>query len=169
MQNVKLFFFSHPLRRQIQVSGVEVVSCVHLTSVCISTPAVTATRIALECPKCAVIKKSGELSCCAPGGAWFKNCGTSGNSNTEHTWVEGVQACKGVVGLFSGNAEAQFIVMNQTTTAQQLSDVEKQTIDPTLATHLYNAHTKNSKDNDQLSYIVVFTNVLFILFLNIQT
>ena len=149
------------------MSNEEVASCIYLTSVYISTSAVTVTRTTPVCPKCAAIKKSGKLSCCAPGGAWFKSCGTSGNSNTEHTWLEGVQACKGVVGLFSGNAEAQFIVMNQTTTTQHLSDVEKQIIDPTLATHLYNAHTKNSKDNDQLSYIVVFTNVLFIVFSNI--
>ena len=135
----------------------EVASCIYLTSVYISTSAVTVvTRTAPVCPKCAAIKKSGKLSCCAPGGAWFKSCGTSGNSNTEHTWLEGVQACKDVVGLFSGNAEAQFI------TTQQLSDVEKQTIDPTLATHLHDAHTKNSKDDDQSSHIVVFTNVLFI-------
>ena len=127
------------------------------------------TRTAPVCPKCAAIKKSGKLSCCAPGGAWFKSCGTGGNSNTDHTWLEGVQACKDVVGLFSGKAEAQFISMNQTTTTQQLSDVEKQTMDSTLAAYLYNVPTKNSKDNDQLSYIVVFTNVLFIMFLNIQT
>merc|ERR1711934_354825 len=68
--------------------------------------AVMATRIAPLCPKCAAIKKSGKLSCCAPGGAWFKNCGTIRNSNTDHTWVEGMQACKDVVGLFSVKAEA---------------------------------------------------------------
>ena len=145
-----------------------VLFCVYLTGVCISILAVMATRITPVCPQCAAIKKSGKLSCCAPGGAWFENCGTSGNSNTDHTWLEGVQACKDVVGLFSVKAEAQFILINQTTTTQQLSDIEKQAIDSTLAAHPYNTPTKNSKDNDQLSIIAAFTNVLFILFLNTQ-
>ena len=47
------------------------------------------------CPKCSSHKQSGKLSCCAGGGAWFKKCGDFGNSNFDHTWVEGIQACKG--------------------------------------------------------------------------
>ena len=47
------------------------------------------------CRKCGIIKQSGKLSCCARGGAWFKKCGDAGDSNFEHTWVEGIQACKG--------------------------------------------------------------------------
>ena len=112
--------------------------------------------------------RSGKLSCCARGGAWFENCGTSDNSNTEHTWVEGVQACKGVVTLFSGEAESQFMLVNETTTTQQLSDVGRQTIGFTL-TAAYDPPTGNSKDNENLLHIIAFTNVLFVLFLNIQT
>ena len=48
------------------------------------------------CPKCGTIKKSGKLSCCARGGAWFKQCGDVGDSSFGHTWVEGMQACKSV-------------------------------------------------------------------------
>ena len=48
------------------------------------------------CPKCGTIQKSGKLSCCARGGAWFKKCGNVGDSKFEHTWVEGMQACKSV-------------------------------------------------------------------------
>merc|ERR1711874_274790 len=47
------------------------------------------------CSKCGKIKKSGKLSCCAPGGAWFKNCGDSGNSKFDHTWTDGVNTCRG--------------------------------------------------------------------------
>merc|ERR1711934_1145418 len=54
----------------------------------------TVTAIGPICFKCGTIKKSGKLSCCARGGSWFKNCGDNGDSNFEHTWVEGVQACK---------------------------------------------------------------------------
>ena len=146
----------------------EVASCIYLTSVYISTSAVTVTRTAPVCPKCVAIKKSGKLSCCAPGGAWFKKCVTSGNSNTEHTWVEGVQACKNVVSLFSGKEESRFILVNQTTTTQHINDADRQTIDSTLPI-VHDVPTGNSKDNDQLLHIVVFISILFIAFWNIQT
>ena len=46
---------------------------------------------------CGVTKKSGKHSCCAPGGSWFQNCGDFGDSKFDHTWFEGIQACKGSV------------------------------------------------------------------------
>ena len=46
------------------------------------------------CSKCGIFKKSGISSCCAPGGAWFKNCGGAGNNNVDHRWSEGKQTCK---------------------------------------------------------------------------
>merc|ERR1712087_206325 len=46
------------------------------------------------CPKCGQFKKSGRASCCAPGGAWFKNCGAAGNNKVAHKWTEGANACK---------------------------------------------------------------------------
>ena len=54
----------------------------------------TSTGVRLVCPKCGSAKKSGKRSCCAPGGAWFKNCGDAGDTEVDHTWAEGVQACK---------------------------------------------------------------------------
>ena len=59
-----------------------------------TTPSVSSMRSSNGCPKCATIKKSGKLSCCARGGAWFQKCGDAGDSNFDHTWVEGIQACK---------------------------------------------------------------------------
>ena len=50
--------------------------------------------IALACPKCGTFKRSGRVSCCAPGGAWYKDCGAFGVKNVAHTWLEGVQVCK---------------------------------------------------------------------------
>ena len=47
------------------------------------------------CLKCGTTQKSGKLSCCARGGAWFKKCGDAGDTEFDHTWVEGMQACKG--------------------------------------------------------------------------
>ena len=60
------------------------------------------------CPKCGNTKKSGKLSCCARDGAWFKNCGDAGDSNFDHTWIEGIQACK------SMSVSAEFYNMNCT-------------------------------------------------------
>ena len=47
-----------------------------------------------RCPKCGTAKKSGKLSCCARGGSWFRKCGDALEANFDHTWVEGIQACK---------------------------------------------------------------------------
>ena len=55
-----------------------------------STPGLTST-----CPKCGTFQKSGRVSCCAPGGAWFKSCGGVVNKNVDHRWSEGVKLCKG--------------------------------------------------------------------------
>ena len=53
----------------------------------------TASPVA-RCPKCGKLKKSGKPNCCAPGGAWFNKCGSSGDSKFDHTWAEGNDACK---------------------------------------------------------------------------
>ena len=45
------------------------------------------------CGKCAA-NKAGKLSCCAPGGAWYKNCGGADNKHVDHKWSEGAAACK---------------------------------------------------------------------------
>ena len=47
----------------------------------------------IECSECA-INKAGKRSCCARGGAWFKDCGDVGDTKFGHTWAEGIQACK---------------------------------------------------------------------------
>ena len=53
-----------------------------------STPA-----IASACTKCGTFKKSGRVSCCAPGGAWYNNCGGVGDRTVDHRWLEGVEVC----------------------------------------------------------------------------
>ena len=52
------------------------------------------TAISSECPRCGTIAKSGQMSCCGRGGSWFKSCGGAGNTKLQHTWHEGIQACK---------------------------------------------------------------------------
>ena len=73
----------------------------------------------LACPKCGTIKKSQQRSCCGVGGAWFNNCGGVGNSKFDHTWTEGIRACKGAVSLLSDEAQLQTIAHYKTTQAQQ--------------------------------------------------
>ena len=63
------------------------------TSVSIRAIPSTTTHM-MACAKCGTFKKSGRVSCCAPGGAWYKHCGGSGNSNAEYMWFEGVETCK---------------------------------------------------------------------------
>ena len=57
-----------------------------------SAPTIATSTMA--CTKCGTFEKSGRVSCCAPGGAWHKNCGGAGNGKVGHTWSEGVEACK---------------------------------------------------------------------------
>ena len=58
----------------------------------------TMTRVPVvsgkECSKCGKSKKSSKLSCCTPGGAWFKKCGDVGDPKFAHTWLEGIEACE---------------------------------------------------------------------------
>ena len=46
------------------------------------------------CQNCGTFKKFGRVSCCAPGGDWFKKCGGVGNGRVGHSWSEGAQVCK---------------------------------------------------------------------------
>ena len=60
-----------------------------------STPSITSNfDRTITCPKCGTFRKSGRASCCAPGGAWYKNCGGRGSKSVDHRWSEGVKACK---------------------------------------------------------------------------
>ena len=52
------------------------------------------TTVSSVCRKCGTIKKIGKRSCCARGGAWFKKCGDVGDTQFDHTWSEGIRACK---------------------------------------------------------------------------
>ena len=54
----------------------------------------TTTTPVSVCPRCGTIEKSGKMSCCGRDGSWFNNCGGAGNTRLQHTWYEGIQACK---------------------------------------------------------------------------
>ena len=69
-----------------------------------------ATRNNKHCSKCGSTKQSGKQSCCARGGAWFENCGDVGDTQFDHTWAEGIQACKGIGSLISAKSSLQGIL-----------------------------------------------------------
>ena len=80
-----------------------------ITRTPVSTPATTPpTTNTPACPKCGTFDKSGRVSCCAPGGAWYQNCGGNGNNNVEHKWFEGVEACER-----KSNADGMYIMSKQ--------------------------------------------------------
>ena len=54
------------------------------------TSGIGSTRM---CFKCGTFAKSGKVSCCAPGGSWFKNCGGAEDAEVHHKWSQGVEAC----------------------------------------------------------------------------
>ena len=65
------------------------------TTTLVSTPTlISMIANTVTCLKCGTFKKSGRVSCCAPDGAWDKNCGGVGNKRVGHSWSEGAQACK---------------------------------------------------------------------------
>ena len=64
-----------------------------MTAPAMTSLSVVSSSSSNECPKCDVTKKSGKHSCCARGGAWFKNCGDASDTQFDHTWAEGVKAC----------------------------------------------------------------------------
>ena len=87
-------------QQRVYISLVSATPCICVTltiTFCLTeTPTTTSlTGISARngCAKCAAAKKSGKLSCCARGGAWFKKCGDIGDIKFDHTWAEGMQAC----------------------------------------------------------------------------
>ena len=76
-------------------------------------PVDTGTGTGTGCPTCGTIKKTGQRSCCAPGGSWLDNCGGPGDSNFDHTWVEGVQVCNGAASKISSNVRSETFVASK--------------------------------------------------------
>ena len=50
-------------------------------------------KAASTCRKCGT-NKGGKRSCCGRGGSWFGKCGDEGDSKFDHTWADGMRACK---------------------------------------------------------------------------
>ena len=130
------------------------------------TPSLPALSDSKGCGKCARTKKSGKNSCCARGGAWFKNCGDAGDTQFDHTWAEGIQACKDVVGASSVELPLQAIlhhagIIDHTTNTAQPEHGAKR------LTYMYPPDSVSdagtwSVDRVRLAKVVVCICVLFI-------
>jgi hypothetical protein len=113
------------------------------------------------CPKCGSIKKSGKLSCCARGGAWFKNCGDAGDPHFDHTWVEGIQACKKNV---RSNLVNPPLIMfhHESNNGNPLNTSHQHTKIYYPTESLSDVDSMNSEDCVELSKLATYAFVLFI-------
>ena len=80
--------------------------------------------VSSSCSKCGTLKNSGKQSCCARGGAWFKNCGNDGDAQFDHTWVDGIEACKDA--MSSLNSPMQVELHNEGVIEDQMNSTEPQ-------------------------------------------
>ena len=106
-----------------------------------------------ECDKCATTK-SGRHSCCARGGAWFKKCGDAG----DHTWIEGIQACKGFATSVSVKLSLQGILYPEemtvdSTTKSQNASQQRKNIN--RLDHMFSSGTTDSRECIEVTKVVV--------------
>ena len=120
------------------------------------------------CAHCSTTAKSGKSSCCARGGAWFKNCGDAGDTNFTHTWSEGIQACKAFSSSVSVKSSLQIPVghvdgiYNPLNVSQSRNTTPEQT-DVYAPGSMFNAVITNSRDCGRGMDFVVYIYVLFIV------
>ena len=112
------------------------------------------------CPKCGFTKRSGKYSCCARGGAWFKNCGSAGDIEFDHTWDEGIQACKGFVASVSVKSPLQVIVRGLDTI--QLRNTTQQA-NTSRAGSVFNVGTTDCNACVGITKIVICVCVLLVI------
>ena len=122
-------------------------------------PAVAPTN-SFACARCAAVKRSSKYSCCVRGGSWFKSCGNNGDF--DHTWAEGLQACKNVASLLSVKTESQPMQLNLTTTSQEQHVVQDEASDSSVAS-AHDTPTPNSKGHDHLSWIIVLVKLISLI------
>ena len=128
-------------------------------------PITTSISPVSTCPKCGTSAKSGQLSCCTRGGAWFKKCGDEGDSNFDHTWLEGFHSCKDVTRSFSGEARAKLTLRRETTIANQFGTARQQNSSPlpVIDPNTVIVSTANSKACEELKGILLFTSFSLII------
>ena len=112
--------------------------------------------------------KSGKRSCCARGGAWFKNCGDASDTKFDHTWIEGVRVCEGHVSLHSVEPPIKALSYQGRGRAYPLNDINaantpQQQTNVNHTIDISNVITVDCKDGVGLTKCVVFICVLSIV------
>ena len=120
------------------------------------------------CVKCAT-NYAGKRSCCARGGAWFKNCGDTGDAKFNHTWAEGIRACKGFATSFLVKPPPKVMLRHVGLIVDSQSRNETQ-LEATISSRrvMPSADTTDCTDCVGLTKLAVCTCGLFII-LSLQT
>ena len=124
------------------------------------------------CRKCAT-NQAGKLSCCARGGAWFKNCGASGNKMFDHTWDQGIQACKGMTNSVLMKSPLSVILHQVRVTGYRLNTTQtrntpQQHTNISISDDMPNAVATDSKDCVEFTTVAVSISAMLIIS-NLQT
>ena len=112
-----------------------------------------------ECVKC-VINKDGKQSCCSRGGTWFKNCGDPGDTKFDHTWVEGIQACKGDENSVLVESSLEIIAGALDTT--QIQNATQQQTSILRTSSVFNAGS-NSSVYIGIKKVIIYVCVMFVI------
>ena len=117
------------------------------------------------CPRCGIIEGTRKVSCCADGGSWVNNCGVVGDSKFEHTWKEGILACKNVVSLRQEEAQPQIRLRYETT--QMNSNSEQNRSQPDIVESsvdsVFDTEIENCEGCVTLSKITSFISVVLVI------
>ena len=131
-----------------------------------ATTSVSDARRSGVCVKCGSIKVSGKYSCCARGGSWFKKCGDVGDTKLDHTWTEGIQACKSFGNSDTYKPPIRFMVhlggITYPLNTTQSRNATKQHATIGRAGSMSNEFSASSKDRFELAKVAVYIFGLFV-------
>ena len=121
-----------------------------------------------RCLKCGTFKKSGKHSCCARGGTWFQKCGDVDDTNLEHTWSEGMQACRAFASSVSHESKMQAQlppvgVIAYTASTTQSLDVASKLTHAWRSDRMFDAGSIDSKQRVGLTKIIVCIALMLII------
>ena len=140
------------------------------TAISLFSGAATSAVRKLRCPKCGSVRKSGRLSCCARGGAWFQKCGDVADTNVGYTWAEGFRACD--YGFTSTRwfmieaplqARHDRIIVQPINATEQRNDTRKDNDDIHPSDNLSAGETADGEDRIELAKTAAFTSLLLII------
>ena len=131
----------------------------------VAVPPQVPVKPSTPCSKCGTIKTSGKRSCCARGGSWFKICGDAGDSKFDYTWLEGVEACKGLASPLSGDVQQLQIISRHENTQSQLNttpapSVPQQKMVDSMSGSVFDVDLVNRKGCDKFSNTTIFIGLL---------